>query len=103
MNSETSTNENAIISSIDVHLDSEEDKETTTLKLTIDKKNDKIKVEPFDEIVNLNLSTGTNLNNIIQKYSCSPKSLGRTYAFCFDSQGNPFFIIGPHCNIILFI
>ena len=101
MNSEkSSTNENTIISSIDVRLDSEEDKETTTLKSTIDKKKAKIKVEPFDEIVNLNLFTETNLNNTNQKYSCSPKPLGRTYAFCFDSQGNPSFIIGPHCNII---
>ena len=101
MNSEeSSTNENTIISSIDVHLDSEEDKETITLKTTIDKKNDKIKVEPFEETVNLNLSTETNPNNTNQKYSCSPKPLGRTYAFCFDSQGNPFFIVGPHCNII---
>lgn len=31
-------------------------------------------------------------------FKCSPQHLGNTYAFYFDSHGNPFCIIGPNCK-----
>ena len=98
-------NVNSIISE-DVQLycnGGDDDKETTDLKTNVDKHNNNINtttLTPFDKITNNKYIRALypSLSSI-----CVSKRIGKTFAFWFDAQGNPMCIIGPHCNVIIYI
>ena len=84
-----------------VQLEVDDDKETTDLKgANANEHNEKSTLKQFDQI------TITDNKYTYSSYPsslCAAKHIGKTLAFWFDSQGNPFCIIGPNCNVTIFI
>ena len=71
------------------------------MKANVDKDNNTTTLTPFDKITNNKYIHALYQTSLSSK--CVSKRIGKTFAFWFDVQGNPMCIIGPHCNVIIYL
>jgi hypothetical protein len=95
-NNETNSSTNSTKTEENLNLNADESFDQIDLKIEKDDIIDRNDFYANPKKVNKKIKTPVKNINISYSY----RKLGNTFAFCYNKDGDPHIIIGPHCNLL---